>query len=55
MALHPDHRALAETRDVRRAGVGARGTNPGDDLIDDVLDYDGNSQALGKNIGDDFA
>ena len=24
-------------------------------LIDDVLDYDGNSQALGKNIGDDFA
>ncbi len=24
-------------------------------LIDDVLDYDGNSEALGKNIGDDLA
>ena len=37
-ALHAHDDPLVELLQVRRAGVRARRTDPGDDLVEDVLD-----------------
>jgi octaprenyl-diphosphate synthase len=48
--------AVAGRSDDERAKLAAYGTNLGIafQLVDDALDYAGNSQTLGKSVGDDF-
>ena len=47
---------IADASKAERAALRSYGTNLGlaFQLIDDALDYGGNSQSLGKNVGDDF-
>ena len=47
---------IAEASKVDRAALRSYGTNLGlaFQLIDDALDYGGDSRSLGKNVGDDF-
>ena len=47
---------IAEASRNERAAMRSYGTNLGlaFQLIDDALDYGGNAQSLGKNVGDDF-
>jgi octaprenyl-diphosphate synthase len=47
---------IADASKAERAALRSYGTNLGlaFQLIDDALDYGGNSQNLGKNVGDDF-
>ena len=47
---------IADAAKADRAALRSYGTNLGlaFQLIDDALDYGGNTQSLGKNVGDDF-
>jgi len=47
---------IADASKADRAALRSYGTNLGlaFQLIDDALDYGGNTQSLGKNVGDDF-
>lgn len=46
--------AGASNDDIQRAGEYGRCLGTAFQLIDDVLDYSGNSQEIGKNVGDDL-
>lgn len=46
--------AGASNDDIQRAGEYGRCLGTAFQLVDDVLDYSGNSQEIGKNVGDDL-